>query len=186
MSPTHPPASIVVHGETFVPYISEDEIRLRVGEIAAELERLYSGKHPVALGVLNGAFMFYADLLRTLCIDCEVDFIKISSYGQNKSSSQDVRLVLEPQTALEGRHVILIEDIVDSGYSIDFLKKYLESRRVASFVIVTLLHKPDCAIIRHPIDFVGFTIPPKFVIGYGLDYAQQARYLPSIYIRSGE
>lgn len=173
---------VIVHGERFVPYISEDEIQHRVGEIASGLRERYAGTRPIALCILNGAFMFYADLLRRMDIDCETDFMKIASYGGRKESSRDVQLVLEPRSALEGRDVILVEDIVDSGFSMEFLREYLLGRGVRSLTIAALLHKPDRAVIHHTLDYVGFTIPDKFVIGYGLDYDQHARYLPSIFI----
>jgi hypoxanthine phosphoribosyltransferase len=174
--------AVIIHGEHFVPYISETEIQQRVREIAHQLEDRYSGSRPVAICILNGAFMFFADLLRNMSLDVEIDFVKISSYGQDMSTSRDVRLVLPPTADLRGRDVILVEDIVDSGYSIDFLTRYLESLRIESLSVVSLLHKPEATMVSNSLDYVGFTIPAKFVIGYGLDYDQHARYLPSIYI----
>lgn len=182
MTQMQTPDSVIVHGETFVPYISKSDIDRRISEIAEDLEKRLSGTRPVALCVLNGAFMFYSDLLRRMMLDCELDFIKISSYGKRKTSSKDVKLVLTPSVELRGRTVILVEDIVDSGYSIDFLKKYLLGQQVEQLLIVSLLHKPDCTVIHHELDYVGFTVPAKFVIGYGLDYDQHARHLSSIYI----
>jgi hypoxanthine phosphoribosyltransferase len=174
--------SVTVHGEKFVPYISSSDIDRRVYEIAQDLEKQLSGTRPVALCVLNGAFMFYSDLLRCMNLDCELDFIKISSYGKRKTSSKDVQLVLSPSVELSGRTVILIEDIVDSGYSMEFLKAYLIGQKIDRLIIVSLLHKPDCTVIHHELDYVGFIVPAKFVIGYGLDYDQHARQLSSIYI----
>lgn len=175
---------IHIHGDDFVPYISRDRIQQRVSELATEINAAFVGKQPIFLCVLNGAFMFYADLIRQITIDCEVDFIKLSSYGESKISSGKVELVKDLSCEVAGRHIVIIEDIVDTGFSIDYMKKWIGGKRPASLSIVTLLHKPASTKIQHTLDYVGFSIPPDFVIGYGLDYAQKARNLPEIFIHA--
>jgi hypoxanthine phosphoribosyltransferase len=179
---TQPRDIVHVRGDAFVPYLSRDAIGERVRRIAGDLNRDFSGKRPIFICILNGAFMFFADLVRHISIDCEVDFLKLSSYKSNKISSGAVELVKDLNCEVEGRHIVLVEDIVDTGLSIDFMKQWIEKKHPASLSIVTLLHKPESAKVRHALDYVGFEIPPRFVIGYGLDYAQQARNLPDIYI----
>lgn len=182
MTPT--PDTVYVRGDAFVPYLSREALHARVCQLAQDLNRDFSDKRPIFICVLNGAFMFFADLVRHITIDCEVDFLKLSSYKENKISSGAVELVKDLNCEVEGRHIVLIEDIVDTGLSIDFMKRWIEKKRPASLSIVTLLHKPESTKVTHALDYVGFEIPPRFVIGYGLDYAQQARNLPEIYILS--
>ena len=173
---------VIVNGERFVPYLGADAIAQRVGEIAAAINADFAGRKPILICVLNGAFMFFADLVRHVTIDCEVDFLRLSSYGERKISSGTVRLLKDLSCEAEGRHIVLVEDIVDTGVSLDFMKKLIAEKRPASLAIATLLHKPAQTRIEHALDYVGFVIPPKFVIGYGLDYAQQARNLPEVFM----
>ncbi|MFZ1731583.1 MAG: hypoxanthine phosphoribosyltransferase [Bacteroidota bacterium] len=182
----HSPPSIEIKGDEFIPYITVDKLRARIGEIAEQINREMDGNTPIFICVLNGAFMFFADLIRQVTIDCEVDFLKLSSYGESKISSGQVRMVKDLNCEVEGRHIVLVEDIVDTGYSIDFMKNWIEKKHPASLKIVTLLHKPASTKIAHKLDYVGFEIPPQFVVGFGLDYAQKARNLPEIYILSGD
>jgi hypoxanthine phosphoribosyltransferase len=172
---------IVVNGDVFEPFISEDQIRARIKEIAQLINKDYEGKVPIFIGILNGSFIFFADLVREITVDCEVDFFKLSSYGDAKISSGQVRMLKELNCQVTGRDIIVVEDIVDSGLSIDFIKKVISRENPSSLKIVSLLFKKKVAKIDFPIDYVGFEIPPDFVIGYGLDYAQKVRNLRGIY-----
>jgi hypoxanthine phosphoribosyltransferase len=184
--PDKPRPSVSIRGDEFVPFITRDRIQARVSELAVQLNDDFRDRKPIFICVLNGAFMFFADLVRQIRIDCEVDFLKLSSYKQDKISSGNVSLVKDLNCEVCDRHIVLIEDIVDTGLSIDFMKNWIGARNPASLTIVTLLHKPESARVRHRLDYVGFEIPPRFVIGYGLDYGQQARNLPDIYILAGQ
>jgi len=162
--------------------ISEDKIQKRLEEMGEELTAAYRGRHPILIGVLNGGFIFLADLIRHINLDCEIDFIRISSYGDEKKSSGHIK-VLKPLSAdIKGRHVIVVEDIVDSGLSVQFLLKMLSVFEPASLKFATLLLKKSRMKIDIPIDFVGFEIEDKYVVGYGLDERQIKRNLRSIYI----
>ena len=176
------PSQVNINGDRFVPYIEVHRLEKRISELAQEINRDMKGQSPIFICVLNGAFMFFADLVRQITFDCEVDFLKLSSYGEKKISSGNVRLIKDLNCDVAGRNIILVEDIVDTGHSIDFMKKWIAKKNPASLKIVTLLHKPESTKIAHPLDYVGFEIPPQFVVGFGLDYAQQARNLPAIYI----
>ncbi len=179
------PQEIEIRGDRFVPFIEVQRIQERTTEIAERINRDMDGETPIFICVLNGAFMFFADLVRQITIDCEVDFLKLSSYGEKKISSGNVQLVKDLNCEVEGRNIVIVEDIVDTGFSIDFMKKWIGKKNPASLKIVTLLHKPSSTKISHTLDYVGFEIPTKFVVGYGLDYAQKARNLPAIYILDG-
>lgn len=173
--------TITVNGERFELYIPEEKIRPRVKELADAINKDYAGKVPIFIGVLNGSFIFFSDLIREVRIDCEVDFLKLSSYGDDKISSGNVKTLKELNCQVTGRDIIVVEDIVDSGLSIDFIKRLILQQNPTSFRVVTLLYKKEAAKIDFPIDYVGFEIPNNFVIGYGLDYAQKVRNLKSIY-----
>lgn len=177
---------VVVKGERFRVLYSPDVLDDRIRALGAEISADYAGKRPILIGVLNGAFMFLADLLRVIDIDCEVDFMKLSSYGAGKVSSGDVRQLKAVDAELENRHVIVVEDIVDTGHSMDFILRLLQSYEPASLRIATLLHKAEATVKEVPLDYIGFGIPNEFVIGFGLDYGQQGRNLPAIYIREEE
>ena len=172
---------ITVNGDRFTIYLSEEQIRSRVKELAARINEEYRGKVPIFIGILNGSFIFFADLIREITIDCEVDFLKLSSYGDAKITSGQVRLLKDLNCQVTGRDIIVVEDVVDSGLSIDFMKKIVMKENPASFRVASLLLKKSVAKIEFPIDYVGFEIPPEFVIGYGLDYAQKVRNLKAIY-----
>ncbi len=180
----NPPSqqAIIIRNETFVPFITHEEIQQRVFELAGRINHDFSEKNPIFICVLNGAFMFFADLVRHITIDCEVDFIKLSSYGEKKISSGNVTMVKDLDCDVKGRNVILVEDIVDTGHSLDFFKKWIERKEPMALHVATLLHKPAQTKIEHHLDYIGFTIPPRFVIGYGLDYGQLGRNLPAVYI----
>jgi len=172
---------ITINNDRFTLYLSEEQIKNRVKELAALINEDYRGKVPIFIGILNGSFIFFSDLVREISLDCEVDFLKLSSYGDAKISSGQVRLIKDLNCQVNGRDIIVVEDIIDSGLSIDFMKKLVMRENPASFRVVTLLLKKSVAKVSFPIDYVGFEIPPEFVIGYGLDYAQKVRNLKSIY-----
>lgn len=173
--------TITVNNEKFELYLSEDRIRRRVKALGAKINRDYRGKTPIFIGILNGSFIFMADLLRHITIDCEIDFLKLSSYGDSKISSGNVRLLKDLNCQVEGRDIIIVEDIVDSGLSADFIRRLVAKHCPRSFKIISLLYKKDALRISVKIDYIGFTIPNVFVIGYGLDYAQRVRNLGAIY-----
>jgi hypoxanthine phosphoribosyltransferase len=172
---------IIIGNDVFLPLITEEQIKVRVKEIGSEITNDYKEKIPVIIGVLNGACIFHSDLIRNVDLECELDFFKLSSYGDDKLSSGKVRLVKDLGCDVNGRDIIIVEDIVDSGLSIKFIKEMMEKHAPASMRVASLLVKPDCLRYDVKIDYIGFNIPDKFVIGYGLDYAQQYRNLRSIY-----
>lgn len=175
------PRSIKVNGETFVVMLSERRIKERIKGLARKINRDYRGKVPVFIGVLNGSFIFFADLIREITVDCEVDFLKLSSYGDSKISSGDVRLLKDLNCQVTGRDIVIVEDIVDSGLSMQYIQALISKQNPSSFKIVTLLYKKEAVKSDIHLDYVGFTIPRDFVIGYGLDYAQRVRNLKAIY-----
>ena len=162
------------------PVISDEDIQKRVNEIAMDLSEKFKDEVPILIGILNGSFIFMADLIRALDIDCEMDFIKLASY-KGSHSTGTVRLLKDISAEITGRHVIIVEDIIDSGLTIKFIKDRMQDAAPASLMIVTLLLKPAVANLDFPIDIVGFEIAPDFVVGYGLDYDQKMRHLPAIY-----
>lgn len=172
---------ITINNDRFTLYLHEETILRRVKELAEQINRDYRAKVPIFIGILNGSFIFFSDLIREITVDCEVDFLKLSSYGDAKISSGQVKLLKELNCEVKGRDIIVVEDVVDSGLSIEFMKKIVMKENPASFKVVTLLLKKSVAKTSAPIDYVGFEIPPEFVIGYGLDYAQKVRNLRSIY-----
>ncbi len=178
--------SVIVNNEKFDLYLPEEKIRARIKELASAINKDYAGKTPIFIGILNGSFIFFADLIREITIDCEVDFLKLSSYGDAKISAGQVKLLKDLNCQVEGRDIVAVEDIIDSGLSIEFIKKLILRENPKSFRVVTLLFKKSVAKIDFPIDYVGFEIPPEFVIGYGLDYAQKVRNLRSIYRLSAD
>ncbi|PSQ96191.1 MAG: hypoxanthine phosphoribosyltransferase [Bacteroidetes bacterium SW_11_64_17] len=182
-TPAPPTESVVtVQGERFRRYLSADRIQERVAEMGRTIARDYADATPILVSVLNGAFMFTADLMRALDIDCEIDFIKLSSYGDAKVSSGEVHELKSVDADLDGRDVLIVEDIVDTGLSMEFMKDRLREYNPASLRAATLLHKPRATEPDLRLDYVGFRIPNLFVIGYGLDYGQLARNLSDIYI----
>jgi len=162
--------------------ISVERIDDRLTELAAQIDQDYAGaERLVLIGVLKGSFIFLADLARRLTIPHRVEFIAVSSYGDRESDvAESVRLLMDVRHAIMGEHVLLIEDIVDTGQTIAYLRRLLGARRPASLRLCTLLHKPDRTEAEVVIDYLGFTIPDVWVVGYGLDYAEQYRTLPYI------
>ncbi|WP_118826720.1 hypoxanthine phosphoribosyltransferase [Salinibacter ruber] len=175
-------AAVTVQGERFRRYLSAERIKKRVAEMGQTIARDYATTTPILVSVLNGAFMYTADLMRAIDTDCEIDFIKLSSYGDEKVSSGEVRELKSVDAELEGRDVLVVEDIVDTGLSMEFIKRRLAEYNPASLRVSTLLHKPTATEPDLTLDYVGFRIPDLFVIGYGLDYGQLARNLSDIYI----
>lgn len=163
-------------------YISSKDIRTRVKQIAKEIRIEYKEKEPVFIGILNGAFIFMSDLIREVNIDCEIDFYKLSSYGDQKISSGQVKSLKNLNCDIQGRDVIVIEDIIDSGLSIKYIKDDISRRNPKSLKIASLLFKEGISKLDFNIDYVGFKIPNKFVVGYGLDYAQKYRNLKEIFV----
>ncbi len=174
--------SVTINGETFGIYLTAEQIARRVRELGGRLNNDYAGTVPIFIGVLNGSFIFFADLIREITIDCEMDFIRLSSYGDAKISSGEVKIVKDLNAQVKGRDVVIVEDIVDSGLSVDFLKRLILAQNPKSVKVVTLLYKRDS--VKYPIemDYVGFEVPSLFLVGYGLDYAQKMRNLRHIYM----
>jgi len=160
--------------------ISEERIQARVREMGAELSRDYGGKKPLLIAVLKGGAIFLADLIRRMDIDLEIDFLSLSSYGNATTSSGKVHLVHDLRAELAGRHVILVEGVVDTGHSVRFLLDLLSQREPASLKVATLLDKVPCRRVPVPVDYVGFPIGDEFVIGYGMDAAEGLRQLPYV------
>jgi hypoxanthine phosphoribosyltransferase len=169
-------------GETLTTLISEDLIADRVGELAAQIDEDYRAQGDLILvGVLKGSFVFLADLARRLTIPHRVEFIAVSSYGDRESEDPGaVRLILDVRHDIGGKHVIIVEDIVDTGHTLSYLVRFFNARLPASLRTCTLLRKPDRAQVEVSIDYLGFDIPDVWVVGYGLDYAERFRTLPRI------
>jgi len=172
---------ITVNGDRFVEMISERRIRTAVKRLAREISRDHKGTVPVFIGILNGSFIFFADLIREVGIACEVDFLKLSSYGDAKITSGNVRLLKDLNCQVEGRDIVIVEDIVDTGLSVEYIRHLIEPQNPRSLKVVTLLFKSASVKPGTHVDYVGFDIPSDFVIGYGLDYAQRERNLKAIY-----
>ena len=162
--------------------ISEDELQRRIVELAAEVSRDYEGKDVLLLGILKGAVFFVSDLMRQLEIPAEVDFMAIASYGSSTKSSGVVRILKDLDRPIDGRHVLIVEDIVDSGLTLRYLLGNLRGRNPLSLEVCALLSKRDARVVEVPVRYVGFEIPNEFVIGYGLDYQERYRSLPYVAI----
>ena len=171
---------VEVNGKTFRISIPEAEIKKRVKEVAEEISRDMEGKNPLLLGVLNGAFIFAADLMREMTIPCEISFVKLASY-QGTTSTGPVKEVLGINEDLTGRHVIIVEDIVDTGLTMKQMIESLGTRNPASVSVCALLVKPDKLQVELDLKYVAFKIPNEFILGYGLDFDQAARGLRDIY-----
>ena len=172
---------VSVNGDRFVELITERRIKAKVKQLARHISRDCRGTVPVFIGILNGSVIFFSDLIRELTIDCEIDFLKLSSYGDAKISTGNVRLLKELNCQVEGRDIIVVEDIVDTGLSIDYIRHLIEPQNPRSLRVVTLLYKKDAVRPGTKVDYTGFSIPSDFVIGYGLDYTQRKRNLKSVY-----
>ena len=166
--------------------IEEDALQERVAALGQELSADYAGRDLLLIGVLKGAVFFMADLMRHITVPCEVDFMAISSYGASTDSSGVVRILKDLDINIEGRDVLVVEDIIDSGLTLSYLIRNLEARAPASLEVCALLTKPDRREMDVPVRYIGFEIPNRFVIGYGLDFAERYRNLPYVAVLSDE
>lgn len=165
---------------------NKQEIEATVKRLAAEIRRDYLGKQPLLIGILKGSFVFMADLIRLLDFPLEIEFVKLSSYGRGRESSGKIRVVQGLRARIRGRHVLVIEDIVDTGLTIAFLLDYLKKRKPASLRLCTLTDKASRRQIPVPVDYLGFTVPDQFIVGYGIDWDEKFRNLPDIcYLEDG-
>lgn len=171
---------IQLHNKKFTPFISEKEIDEAVTVVADLINREFEGKKPLLMGVLNGSFMFVADLMKKIEVDCELSFVKLASYHGTASTGQ-VNELIGLNSDLTNRHVIVIEDIIDTGKTLEYLLDVLKTHDTASLSIATLLLKPDVFKKKFPVQYVGKNIPNKFVVGYGLDFDGLGRNLKEIY-----
>jgi hypoxanthine phosphoribosyltransferase len=166
--------------------VQPDELAHRVRELAQEISRDYAGGDLLLIGVLKGAVFFLSDLMRHLEVDCEVDFMAVSSYGSSTDSSGIVRILKDLDAPIEGRDVLIVEDIVDSGLTLSYLFRMLRARNPKTLEVCALLTKPERREVDLPIRYVGFEIPNRFAIGYGLDHAERFRNLPYVAVLEGE
>ena len=172
----------VVYENKFRTLISAEEIDNKIREMGKEITKDYRDKNPIMIGVLNGGFLFMADLIRHVEIDLEIDFIKISSYGDATVSSGKVTMLKDINAEITNRHIILVEDIVDTGLSVQYLKSKFLELKPASLSFVSLLRKKENAKVEYDVEYVGFDIGNEFVVGYGLDHKQILRNLPAVYV----
>ena len=171
---------IRVHDKEFGPYLGKELIDEKIQAIADAMNRDYADKRPLFIAILNGAFMFASDLFKKISIEAEISFIKLASYKGTKSSGQ-VITAIGLDTDLHGRHVVIVEDIVDTGKTLSEFLPQLEHQQPASLKIAALLHKPEATVYPISVDYLGFSVPNKFLLGYGLDYDGLGRNIPSIY-----
>ena len=160
--------------------VSKQELQAKVKELGAQITKDYSGMHPLFIGVLKGCVVFFSDLIREIKLDCQIDFMVVSSYGAGTTTSGEVKVIKDVNTPLENRHVIIVEDIVDSGKTLSHLVRYLAERGASSVKTCTLLDKPSRRTVEFVPDYCGKEIPDKFVIGFGLDYDEKYRNLPFV------
>jgi hypoxanthine phosphoribosyltransferase len=161
-------------------FLSEDQIRLRIQEMGAQLSRDYEGKDLLAVGLLNGVFIFMADLVRAIDLPMDVAFMQVASYGGSTVSTGEVQIIHDLQKPIGGRHVLIVEDIVDTGLTLHKVRNMLLDRQPASLRIATLLDKPSRRIVEVPVDYVGFAIEDRFAVGFGLDLDGKYRNLPYV------
>jgi hypoxanthine phosphoribosyltransferase len=176
---------ITVHGKTFIPYLPESLILEKVKELAAKLDADYAGKKPLFIAILNGSFMFAADLFKELSIEAEICFIKLASYKGTKSTGQ-VITAIGLDTDINNRHVVILEDIIDTGKTMNEFLPQLRNQQPLSLKVAVLLHKPDATVFPINIDYCCFSIPNKFVLGYGLDFDGLGRNIRELYQLDGE
>jgi hypoxanthine phosphoribosyltransferase len=158
----------------------KEMINKRVGELAGQISRDYGRREPLLVCILKGAFIFMADLVRAISIPCRVDFVRLASYGGGTTSSGEVRITKDLETQIEGRDVLIVEDIIDTGLTLSYLVKVLQERRPASLRVCAFLDKKERRQAPFDADYVGFTIPDGFVVGYGLDFNENFRFLPDV------
>jgi hypoxanthine phosphoribosyltransferase len=169
-----------IHADVQEVLLTEDQIQARVSELGAQLNADYAGLEPVLISVLKGSIVFLADLVRGMELPLSIDIMEVSSYGAATETSGQVRILKDLSNPIEGRHVIVVEDIIDTGLTLNYLLRYLREKGPASLRICCLLDKPARRLTEIPIDYVGFTIPDRFVVGYGLDYGERYRNLPYV------
>ena len=169
-----------IHADVQEVLLTEDQIQARVSELGAQLNADYAGLDPVLISVLKGSIVFLADLVRGMELPLSIDIMEVSSYGAATETSGQVRILKDLSNPIEGRHVIVVEDIIDTGLTLNYLLRYLREKGPASLRICCLLDKPARRLTEIPIDYVGFTIPDRFVVGYGLDYGERYRNLPYV------
>jgi hypoxanthine phosphoribosyltransferase len=169
-----------IHADVEEILLTEEQIQARVAELGAQLTIDYEGRDPVLVSVLKGSIVFLADLVRGMDIPLSIDIMEASSYGAATESSGQVRILKDLSNPIEGRHVIVVEDIIDTGLTLNYLLRHLREKGLASLTICCLLDKPARRLTEIPIDYVGFTIPDRFVVGYGLDYGERYRNLPYV------
>ena len=160
--------------------VSEEEIIEKSKELGEILTKEYEGKNPLVLGILRGSVPFLAELIKHIDCHLETDFMTVSSYHGGTKSSGEVKLILDVDTAVKGREILIVEDIIDSGYTLSKVREIFSLREPKSLAICTLLDKPSRREVNVPVEFIGFSIPDEFVVGYGIDYAQRYRHLPYI------
>ena len=172
--------TIEVHGKIFIPYLGATEINEQIRRLASELKRDYKGKRPLFIAILNGSFIFAADLFKALDFEAEICFIKLASYKGTKSSGQVISAI-GLDVDVKDRHVVILEDIVDTGKTLTSFLPQLENQLPASLKLCVLLHKPEAMQYPLTIDYLGFSIPNRFVLGYGLDFDGLGRNIPELY-----
>jgi len=172
---------IQINDKSFEVFIRENELQEKIKSLAARINEEYQGKEVIFIAILNGAFMFASDLLKSITLPCEISFVKVSSYHGGMSTSGRVDELIGLNASIEGKEVIILEDIVDTGITIDKIITLLKAESPASVKVCTLLYKPDAFKGKKAPELVGITIPNKFVVGYGLDYDEKGRNLPCIY-----
>jgi len=166
--------------------ISKEDIDKKVNEMALAISAEYDGKNLLIVGILKGAMIFMADLVRAISVNVQFDFMAVSSYGSSSKSTGVVRIIKDLDQNIQGRHILVVEDIVDTGLTLNYLLDILKAREPASVRICALLDKPSRREVKVPVDFNGFSIPDEFVVGYGLDYNEMYRNLPEIYVLKQE
>ena len=169
-----------MHDDIKTVLVSEEELKAKVAELGAQISKDYEGKNLVLVSILKGSVVFMADLMRAVSIPCSIDFMVVSSYGSGVKTSGVVKIVKDLEQDLSGRDILIVEDILDSGMTLSYLKGLLQSRRPASIRIATLLDKPSRRKVDLQADYVGYEVPDEFVVGYGLDYDEQYRNLPYV------
>lgn len=165
---------------------TEEDLQLKCKELGEQITKDYEGKNLLVVGVLKGSVLFTSDLIKNIEIPCEIDFMAVSSYGNSTESSGVVRILKDLDNGIEGMDVLIVEDIVDTGNTLSYLKKYLSGRGANSVKIITLLDKPERRTVEIDVDYVGFEVPNEFIVGYGIDYAEKYRNLPFVGILKKE
>lgn len=159
---------------------SEDVLTKKIKELASEISKDYEGKELVVVGILKGSVIFASELIKNISVKCEIDFMAVSSYGNSTETSGVVRILKDLDHNIEGKDILIVEDIVDTGVTLNYLLKYLKARKANSIEIVSLLNKPKRRAVELEVKYIGFEVPDEFIVGYGIDYAEKYRNLPFI------